>query len=691
MTPAIREGRMPRNPRYDILFEPVRIGPVTAPNRFYQVPHCSGMPSRHKQTWLRMREVKAEGGWGVINTEYCTIHPSSDDQPWALATLWDDRDVPFLAQMASRVHAHASLAGIQLWHGGQLTRNMVSKEIPLSPSGGPAHDVWPVHSRAMDKADIRALIGWQAAAARRAVVAGFDIVYCYAGHQYLPFQFISRRFNRRGDEYGGSLANRVRLLREMIEATREAVAGKAAVAVRLAVDELLGPEGVTAEEEGREIIAMLAELPDLWDVNLSYVDNDSQTARFSGEGFQERYVAMVKGLTTKPVVGVGRFTSPDVMVAQVKRGVLDLIGAARPSIADPFLPRKIDEGREDEIRECIGCNICRAHNNVGVPIHCTQNPTMGEEYRRGWHPERIAVKAGASDETVLVVGSGPAGLECAMTLGKRGYRVLLAERSRELGGRVTLEARLPGLSTWARVRDWRVGQIGKLANVEVFRESCIAADDVAGLGVQHVLIATGARWRRDGSGINAIHPLIDAASDDLSTPDDLLAGRLPDAGHVIVYDDDQFYMGGVLAELLAGAGRKVTFVTPALEVSPFTHMTDEQPRVQKRLIDLGVSIVTGHTLADWSARCAVFADIHAGRPLEIEAGHLVTVGARDPEDALYHALAAAPPAGVSTIRRIGDCEAPGAVYSAVFSGTRAARELGEEPDPHGIGYLREDL
>ncbi len=686
---------MPRNPRYDILFEPVRIGPVTAPNRFYQVPHCSGLPVRFQESWVRMRELKAEGGWGVVNTEYCTIHPSSDDSPWVLATLWDDRDVPLLARMAERVHAHGSLAGVELWHGGMEARNMVSREVPLSPSGGPTHHVWPQHSRAMDKADIKAMVGWQAAAARRAVRAGYDIVYCYAGHRYLPFQFISRRFNRRSDEYGGSLANRVRLLREMIEATKEAVGGRAAVAVRLAVDELVGPDGVAAGDEGREIVAMLAELPDLWDVNISYVENDSMSARFSEEGFQERYVAMVKGLTTKPVVGVGRFTSPDVMVSQVKRGVLDLIGAARPSIADPFLPLKIREGREDEIRECIGCNICRAHYNLSTPIRCTQNPTMGEEHRRGWHPERVAPARAGTGEPVLVIGGGPAGLECAMTLGRRGLRVLLAEARRELGGRATLESRLPGLSTWARVRDYREGQIGRLANVEVFRESRLAVGDVAELGARHIMVATGARWRRDGTGYNAIHPVIDPATANLSTPDDILAGRLPEAHDVTLYDDDQFYMGGVIAELLASAGRAVTFVTPALEVSPWTQLTDEQMRVQRRLLALGVRIHTGHGLASYDGATVRVADIYAGRPLEIATGHLVLVGAREPETALARDLLAAQAAGllpdVGSIRAIGDCEAPGAIYSAVFSGHRAARELGEEPDPHGIGFQREDV
>jgi dimethylamine/trimethylamine dehydrogenase len=144
------------------------------------------------------------------------------------------------------------------------------------------------------------------------------------------------------------------------------------------------------------------------------------------------------------------------MVAQLRRGVLDFIGAARPSIADPFLPKKIEDGRLEEIRECIGCNICYASNTRGTPLRCTQNPTMGEEWRRAWHAEKIQPKG--SEDAVLVVGGGPAGLEAARALGQRGYRVLLAEARRALGGRVIGESRLLGLAEWARVRDWRLAR-----------------------------------------------------------------------------------------------------------------------------------------------------------------------------------------------------------------------------------------
>ena len=234
---------------------------------------------------------------------------------------------------------------------------------------------------------------------------------------------------------------------------------------------------------------MLSDLPDLWDVNVSDWSHDSATSRFSKEGFQEEFVSFVKQVTDKPVVSVGRFTSPDTMVSQIKRGVTDFIGAARPSIADPWLPRKINEGRVDDIRECIGCNVCVSGEWSYSPMRCTQNPTILEEWRRDWHPERINKKS--SEDTLLIVGGGPAGLECALAAGRRGYAVTLAEAGTELGGRVTLESALPGLSEWARVRDYRVYQLQQMPNVDIYLDSRLDAEQVMEFGFDRVAIATG--------------------------------------------------------------------------------------------------------------------------------------------------------------------------------------------------------
>jgi len=552
---------MARDPRFDVLFEPVPIGPVTAPNRFYQVPHCTGMGYRRPKTLATMRGVKAEGGWGTVCTEYCSIHPSSDDEPFPSASLWDDEDVASLALTVDEIHAHGALAGVELWHGGAGSANFYSREAPLGPASRPA-GVWdPVQTRAMDKSDIRELKGWHLAAAKRAQQAGFDIVYVYAAHWYLIRQFLLPS-NHRMDEYGGSLANRARLLHELIVETKEAVGDTCAVAVRFSAS-IGGPDDDQDTSEPREMIELLGELPDLWDITVHDYSYEMGTSRFVPEAALEDTMSWVKSVTTKPVVSVGRFTSPDTMLRLVRQGVVDLVGAARPSIADPFIPNKIADGREDEIRECIGCNICYTGDQTGTPIRCTQNPTMGEEWRKGWHPETIAPKG--SDSSILIVGGGPAGLEAAVALGRRGYDVTLAEARRELGGRVTLESRLPGLNQWNRVTEWRLNQIGKLPNVEFYLESVVDREQILEFSPDHVAIATGAKWRKDGVGRSLDDPIPGWEHEHVLTPDDIMAGATPSGGPVIVYDDDHYYMGGVIAEKLRKEGLDVTLVTPANE------------------------------------------------------------------------------------------------------------------------------
>lgn len=685
----------PRDPHYDVLFEPVKIGPVTARNRFYQVPHCCGMGHRYPMSMAAMRGIKAEGGWAVVCTEETEIHHSAEITPFVEGRIWDGHDVAALARMAEAVHAHGSLAGVELCHNGSHAPNHYSREVPLAPSHTVIDFPDPVQARAMDKTDIANVRRWHRKAALRAREAKFDIVYVYAGHDMSLLQhFLSRRHNRRTDEYGGKLENRVRLVREIIEDTKEAVGDRCAVAFRLAVDELLGAAGLSAKGEGHDIVALLAEVPDLWDVNVSGWPNDSQTARFAEEGYQEPYIAFVKQLTSKPVVGVGRYTSPDSMVRVVRQGIMDLIGSARASIADPFLPKKIEDGRIEDIRECIGCNICAATDNFSAPIRCTQNPTMGEEWRRSWHPESIP--SVRQRDRVLVIGGGPAGLEAARALGQRGAEVIIAEAGEEWGGRAASESRLPGLTTWARVRDWRVGQIGKMPNISMYLASRMTADDVLGAGVPHVVLATGSRWRNDAIGRMHRYPVDGLESVNVLTPDDFLAcdglARIGD-GPAVIFDDDGYYMGGVLAELVARAGHPTVYATPYADVSRWTHNTMEQPRVQALLMELSVTIRPHRVLGGLAAGGLELACVFTGRRETVECGTLIPVTSRLPNEELWDALkvreAEWGDAGIASVTRIGDCHAPGTIAAAVFSGHRYAREFGETIDPDVVPFRRE--
>jgi dimethylamine/trimethylamine dehydrogenase len=670
---------MTRDPRYDVLFEPVRIGPVTARNRFYQVPHCTGIGWTQPETLARLRGIKAEGGWAVVATEETEIHPTADCEPFHEGRLWDDRDIPAMAIMADAVHEHGALAAIEIMHHGGSVANWGTRLAPMAPSHRPIIYYSPVQARAMDKEDIRNLRQWHRDAAIRSKKAGFDIVYVYATHDLsIAQQFLEKRKNDRTDEYGGSLENRARLLRELIEDTKEAVGDKCAVAVRICADELMGDAGLTHDGEARDVIEMLAELPDLWDVNISNWPNDSQTSRFAKEGFQEQYTSFVKQLTTKPVVGVGRFTSPDTMVSQVKHGILDFIGAARPSIADPFLPKKIEEGRIDDIRECIGCNICVSSDYTSTNLRCTQNPTMGEEWRRGWHPEIIPAKK--SEGSVLVVGAGPAGLEAALAAARRGFEVHLAEAGDQLGGRVTRESRLPGLSEWARVRDWRVGQLERMANVSIYRDSALEAEHVLEFGARHVAIATGSTWRRDGVGRDSGFPVAGFDGATVYTPDDLMSGRDPEQGPVIIWDDDHYYMGGVLAEQCRYAGHEVILVTPAPIVSAWTVNTLEAMPIAKRIARMGVEVVPYASVTAYNGKTVELTNGLTGEKLERSAASLVTVTARLPVDSLFEELCDRwQESEIASLTRIGDCWAPSTIQQAVYSGHKWARELDEAP------------
>lgn len=673
---------MTRDPRYDILFEPVKIGPVTAKNRFYQVPHCNGGGYRDPSAAAEMRRVKSQGGWGVIFTEQCEMHHTSEITPFIELRLWDDADIPMLAKMAEAIKEHGALAGIQLAYSGINGPNLYTREVPMAPSALPIRTFTsdPVSARSMDKQDIKDLRRWFVNAFKRAKTAGFDLVCLYGAHGFGIFQhFLSTATNQRSDEYGGSLENRSRFVREVVEDAREAIGGTMGITLRVSLDEAIGELGF-ANSEVRDFVEMHKDLPDLWDLAHGTWEDCSGPSRFKDEAAQQLLVEGIKQLTDKPITGVGRFTSPDVMVKQVKSGILDFIGCARPSIADPFLPKKIEEGRIEDIRECIGCNICISGDMTMSISRCTQNPTFMEEWRKGWHPEQIQPKG--NSESVLVVGAGPTGMEASRALGLRGYQVALAEAKTEIGGRVSREANLPGLRAWGRVKDYRDYQLSQMANVDIYFDSSLSADDILEFGFEHVAIATGSTWRRDGVARHHVVPMQIAKDMPVFSPDDLMDGKLP-AGNVVLFDDDHYYMGGVLAELLVQNGASVTLVTPAAFVSEWTNNTLEQATIHRKLVEMGVEIQLNRAVSAIS-KCSVSTECtFTGRTSELQADAVVLVTCRAPNDDLWNALKDRRSdwqrAGIKSIKVIGDAEAPGPIAWATYAGHRYARKL-DEPD-----------
>jgi dimethylamine/trimethylamine dehydrogenase len=314
---------------------------------------------------------------------------------------------------------------------------------------------------------------------------------------------------------------------------------------------------------------------------------------------------------------------------------------------------------------------------------------MGEEWRKGWHPERVPART--ADDEFLIVGAGPTGLECARILGQRGYRVALTDAGEEFGGRVSREARLPGLGAWGRVRDYRVQQLRKMPNVELFRGSRVTADDVLEFGARRVVLATGAHWRRDGVARANLRPIAGFERELVLTPDDLMSGARP-LSPVVLFDDDHYYLGAILAAQLCAEGFHVTLVTPAERVSAWTVNTLEQFRVQRELIEQGVTIATTRNVLEFDGESVRLACTYSGRESRLPAASLVTVTSRTPDAALAAAITAradaVAAAGIVSVAVLGDALAPSTIAAAVYAGHRYAREF-DLPASDAVGFRRE--
>ena len=713
---------MPRDPKYDCLFEPIQLGPKTMRNRFYQVPHCNGAGSEKPGAQAAFRGMKAEGGWGGICTEYCSIHPESDDTHRVSARIWDEGDVINLGHMCDEIHKWGSLAGIEMWYGGPHAPGMESRAATRAPSQIASEFEYLTYPHEADEDDIRDLIQMYVDAALRAERAGFDIIYVYGAHSYLPLQFLSKFYNKRTDKYGGSLENRARFWIETLAAVKQAVGQNCAIATRLAIDTLYGADGVEVGDDGLKFVELVTKegLVDLWDVNIGDIaewGEDAGPSRFYKANHQRPWVKDVKSIAKAPVLGVGRVTSPDDMVQILASGQADIIGAARSSIADPFLPNKIDEGRLEDIRECIGCNMCISRWEIGgPPMICTQNATSMEEYRRGWHPEKFAP---AKDPcSVLVVGGGPSGMECARVLGERGFDVHLREAADELGGCMRYVQRFPGLAEWGRITSYRQSQLDKLKTVEVHTGvGSMSADDILSYGADRVVVAVGSHWSTDGlSGVtHSTTPGADAAQPQICTPEQIILEGKEVGDRVVVIDGDGYFTGASIAEYLADQGKQVSIVTQLSTVGTYTHFTLEAPNLHRMLHAKKIAEYCGHWveaiepgneikvraynlsrdgyLRTTEPRTGALPRTAGTHIEELTCDTVVLVTGRVSNHELFRELksrkAEWAKEEIDAAFHIGDCYAPRMIADAIFDGHRLAREFECDNPQFPLPFIRE--
>src|ERR1700677_1140576 len=712
---------MSRDPKHDVLFEPIKIGPKTLRNRFWQTSHCAGPGAERPGAQAHLRGMKAEGGWGAVFTEFCSIHPESDEYPYTSARIWDEGDVRNLSYMCEVAHRWGSLAGVQLWYRGGNAPSLESREFGRAPSQwlSAIFATRSVYGCEMDELDIRTVINMYVEAGKRAAQAGFDLLEVSAGDDTLPMQFLEPRFNRRTDGYGGSFENRSRFFIELLQALKRALGGSCGITTRFEIDTLHGPEGVEAREDGVRMLELFRKEGVVDAVALKIGDyaewgEDAGVSRFRKSGWMTPFIKQGKSVLGPniPVVGNGRLTNPEDMVGLIRGGVLDIIGAARPSIADPFLPTKISEGRLEDIRECIGCNICVSKFQQGGQIMCTQNVTIGEEYRRGWHPEKF----GKTERpcSVLIVGAGPAGMECARVLGERGYTVHLREAERELGGHWKSIAALPRLAEWARVISYREIQLRKLKkNVEVHAGvGPMSADEVLRYGADRVVIATGYHWSSDGRGANC-GPIqgADTSLRHVLTPTQVMQGKEVPGKRVLILDGDGHFMGIALAELLVNRGKEVNYVCNASDVAEYGVFTMESGNNKRLLFEKEIKTYCNH----WVERIE---SVHVrltylskfgpeltgpraggvprrdnGGEFDLPVDAVVLVTSRYSEDRLWRELKARKAEWVGNeiqaIFRTGDCTAPVQLNQARGDAHRLAREFDSPHPAYPLPWIRE--
>ncbi|MEU0190949.1 hypothetical protein ABZ250_13920 [Streptomyces afghaniensis] len=692
--------------RYDILFEPVVIGPKTAPNRFWQTPHASGFGTEYPDMQAAYRGMKAEGGWGVVFTEATSVAPETDKGPYVLGRLWDEGDIRNSRRIVERIHAGGALAGVELEYHASMSvaseGRLVAHAVDPVAGEGTLPIAYAGTAAAIHERDIARIQDLHVRAALRAVDAGYDLITLHCGHAAsLISHFLIPYYNTRTDAYGGAFENRARFARETLTKVRAAVGDRAAVGMRFGVDTLdaplgLGDRGMRHDGEAPRVLQYLDDVVDYWDLIIGGVDwgQDAQSSRTARENHEAPFTGRMKQYTTKPVVNVGRLNSPDTMVKVISSGQADFIGAARAGISDPFLPAKIRDGAIDDIRECIGCNMCVSRaNTANGRIVCTQNPTIGEEFRRGWHPESFETAANR-DRAVLVVGAGSAGLECAMVLGKRGFDMVhLVDAAEEVGGSLNWITKLPGRQEWRHVVEYREHQLSKLKNVTTILNTRLSADDILDYGAEIVVVATGSHYAADAVSPYDRRPLLlgDSFRGNVLTPEEVMSGEATIGNRVLIWDTDGYFVGPGIAEHLAAHGHEVTAVTPASAFGPYLHHTMEDARMTEDLRALGVRVFPSSGLGRADAD-AVAVETLAGA-VEVGVDTVVVVGQRVADSDLYRELqdrrSEWSGAGLTSVYRIGDALRPSFIADAVFSGHRLAREIDspnpDEPQP----YIRE--
>ncbi len=642
--------------KYPHLCSPIRLGRVTFRNRMFAAPTgatditwdcCAGPGSR------AFYENRAKGGSANVTVSELVVHPKTDASHMLHLELQTPGSLASFTFMADAIRRHGAIPSVELSHSGQYAGTyLVDKDKKQSlcqygPCDGTRPDGRPVKALSTEQiGEIVAAYGEKAALAKR---AGFEMVMIHAGHGWLINQFLSPAFNKRTDEYGGSLAGRSRLLLEVVASVRAAVGPGFPIEVRMSGSELF--EGGYTLEDGIEIAKLLDGKVDLIHVSAgSYQFGffDTHPPMFSEHGCNVYLAAAIKKHVSTPVATVGALNDPAQMEEIIASGKADVVEMARALIADPELPSKVMEGRDDEIIRCLRCFVCMAERPTTGTRRCTVNPQIGREQDFPPMPARRAKK-------VLVAGGGCGGMKAALTAAQRGHKVILCEKEAELGGILRSEQAIPFKKEMYQLGLTLARQMEK-EGVEVRLNTEVTASYAENEKADALIIATGSE--------PIVPPLPGIHGKNVIVVNDYYRRKEECADTVVV-------LGGGLAGCecaihLAQEGKKVTLVEMRAEVAPDANIRHRPIllRKLKELIDVRTQY-TGLAVTEEGLLCRD----GEGKEILLPAGTIIcAVGQRS---RLYDALIDAAP----FVRVIGDAVRPSTITTAVYQGYHAGLDV----------------
>lgn len=641
---------------YEKLFETGRIGPLTIRNRAVMSPMGTDLADTNGNASPRLIAYYAErakGGIGLIINEYTGVDDVDSIPTQHNLRMAQDYNVKAAEELTRTVHQYGAKIFAQLHHGGATSKSAFTGRQNLSPSGVPMTPAGEV-PREMTLEDIQRVQNKFVAAAVRCKKAGYDGVELHGAHGYLITQFLSEYYNRRTDDYGGSLENRCRFLDEIIAAIREKL-GSYPISVRICGDEMTDQPGFW-DMEGGLAIAKHLEAQGIDCINISMGSSWNGNANcepFSyTPGWKKHVAKAYKAALSIPVIATNTIKDPDFAESLLKEGVCDFVALGRSQFADPEFINKAKAGRPETIRKCIACMYCRERLLANaMPVECSLNPRLGVEYRYRWQD----LQKNGSGRPVVVVGGGPGGLECAIILAKRGFAVTLLEKGAELGGTLNIAKLPPFKANLQGVIDVLALE-AREAGVDIRLNTEATPELVASMAPVGVFLAAGAPPVVPKS-IPGIELAVSA--------EDVITGKAA-CGRTAVLAGTGL-TGLECAEMVLEAGAQLTMVemNPTVGQGIYNVVLGD---IMSRITPHAPTVLTSHRLAAVTSGGAEVTDLADGSSKTIAADTVILALGTHDQQAMLERFQAA---GLNTVL-VGSAEMPGRIAGAVRGGFEKA-------------------